>query len=78
MPLGDPTRDSIMPAPPQEESDGPNPTRARWAELRLADGETVIYDTEEPTAWIQSTGAVDLEALVWPYDCGNSSIRSWT
>ncbi|PSQ32607.1 hypothetical protein BRD11_06675 [Halobacteriales archaeon SW_12_69_24] len=61
---GVPARDSNMPAPPQEETDGQDPRSARWAELRLANGETVIYDTEEPTAWIQSKGAVDLEALV--------------
>ncbi len=53
-----------MPAPLEDDADRPDPTSARWAELRLANGETVIYDTEEPTAWIQSTGAVALEALV--------------
>jgi hypothetical protein len=64
LPLGDPARDSTLPAPPQNDADGPDTTSTRWADLRLANGETVIYDTEEPTAWIQSTGAVDLEALV--------------
>lgn len=53
-----------MPAPLEDDADSPEPTSARWAELRLANGETVIYDTEHPTAWIQSTGAVRLEALV--------------
>jgi len=53
-----------MAAPPRNESDEPDPTSSRCADLRLPNGETVIYDTEEPTAWIQSRGAVDLEALV--------------
>jgi hypothetical protein len=53
-----------MEAPPRNHVDGPGPTSSRWAELRLATGETVIYDTQEPTAWIQSAGAVELEALV--------------
>jgi len=53
-----------MEAPLEDDADSPEPTNSRWAELRLADGDTVIYDTEQPTAWIQSTGAVALETLV--------------
>jgi hypothetical protein len=49
--------------PHEDDADRPDPTSARWAELRLDTGELVIYDTKEPTAWIQSTGAVRLEAL---------------
>ena len=62
--VGRSARDSTMPAPPRNDTDGPDPTSSRCADLRLPNGETVIYDTEEPTAWIQSRGAVDLEALV--------------
>ncbi|WP_254839457.1 DUF7331 family protein [Natronomonas marina] len=53
-----------MPAPLQDDGDSPETTSTRWAELHLESGEVVIYDTEEPTAWIQSSGAVSLEALV--------------
>jgi hypothetical protein len=55
--------DATVSVPREDDADRPDPTSARWAELRLDTGELVIYDTEEPTAWIQSTGAVRLEAL---------------
>jgi len=52
-----------MPAPLEDDHE-PEPTSDRWAELRLESGELVIYDVEEPTAWIQAEGAVQLSALV--------------
>ena len=34
---------------------------SRCAEISLADGGIVIYDTENHSAWIQSSDAVELE-----------------
>lgn len=35
----------------------------RYAELTLDDGSIVIYDTERPTAWLQSDAAVSPDAV---------------
>lgn len=38
------------------------PTR-KYADIDLSNGSTVIYDTENHDAWIESTVAVDFSAL---------------
>lgn len=43
-----------LPAPPERPSDD------RYASLELGGGETVIYDRENPRAWLQSDGAVQV------------------
>ena len=35
----------------------------RFATLDLADGETVIYDRENPRAWLQSNDAVSVSSM---------------
>ena len=35
----------------------------RYAELTLEDGSTVIYDTEQPSAWLQSDAAISPESV---------------
>lgn len=55
-----------MPAPlandPDDDANLPAP-QGRCADIELESGEVLIYDVENRTAWIQSDGAVDLEAL---------------
>ena len=46
-----------LPAPPELA-----PTD-RFATLDLADGETVIYDRDNPRAWLQSDGAVPVSSM---------------
>lgn len=42
----------------------PAPDDDRYAELELEDGSVVIYDQENPTAWLQSDAAVTPSAVV--------------
>lgn len=35
----------------------------RYATFVAGDGETVLYDTDQPTAWLQSSRSVDLEEV---------------
>jgi hypothetical protein len=37
---------------------------ARYADLRLNDGEVIIYDPTGEDAWIQSASAIGLEFMV--------------
>ena len=46
-----------LPAPPEPATD------ARYAALDLAGGETVIYDRDNPLAWLQSDGAVRVSSM---------------
>ena len=39
------------------------PPEDRYATLDLAHGETVIYDRENPRAWLQSDGAVSMAGM---------------
>jgi hypothetical protein len=39
-------------------SETPAPDEQRYAELSLEDGGVVIYDAENPSAWIQSDAAI--------------------
>jgi len=39
------------------------PPEDRYATLDLAHGETVIYDRENPRAWLQSDGAVSMSGM---------------
>lgn len=41
----------------------PDTTDDRYAELELADGSVVIYDQEQPTAWLQSDKPVTCSSL---------------
>lgn len=36
-------------------------TDVRYATLETGDGDLIIYDREEPSAWVQSNHTVDLE-----------------
>lgn len=46
--------------PSESSSDTPAP-RERIAAFERDDGAIVIYDEREPTAWIQSSGAVGVD-----------------
>jgi hypothetical protein len=46
---------------PSESSDGTPVTAERIAAFERDDGAVVVYDEREHTAWIQSSGAVDIE-----------------
>jgi phage baseplate assembly protein gpV len=46
---------------PSESSDDAPVTAERIAAFERDDGAVVIYDEREHTAWIQSSGAVDVE-----------------
>lgn len=35
----------------------------RYAQLELADGSVVIYDVENPTAWLQSDASVSCSSV---------------
>lgn len=37
-------------------------TEERYASIETVDGDLVIYDDEQPTAWLQSNHAVEIEA----------------
>lgn len=42
----------------------PRPNTAeRYAALDTDDGETIIYDLEDESAWIQSAFAIELDAM---------------
>ena len=41
----------------------PAPDDDRFAELELEDGSLVIYDQEQPTAWLQSDASVRCSAV---------------
>ena len=45
-----------LPAPPERSPE--RPASGRYATLEIGDGETVIYDRDNPRAWLQSDGAV--------------------
>lgn len=36
----------------------------RYTQLRLDDGDVIVYDTENEDAWIQSDGAIGIEYTV--------------
>jgi|GEM_PF-6881690 len=40
------------------------PEAARYAAFTNEDGSVVIYDETNNSAWIQSDGAIDIEAMV--------------
>jgi phage baseplate assembly protein gpV len=46
---------------PSESSDDAPVTAERIAAFERDDGAVVVYDEREHTAWIQSSGAVDVE-----------------
>ena len=46
-----------LPATHESHADG------RFATLDLADGETVIYDRDNPRAWLQSDDAVSVSGM---------------
>ena len=56
-----------MPAPLEDRTDDADDSlparKRRCADLDLANGEVVIYDVENHNAWIQSDGAVGIDAL---------------
>jgi len=53
-----------MSVPREDDADRPDPTSTRRGELRLDNGELVIYDTEESTAWIHTDCCNDLPVVV--------------
>ena len=46
-----------LPAPPE------GPAAERYAALDLSHGETVIYDRDNPRAWLQSTDAISVSEM---------------
>jgi hypothetical protein len=57
-----------MPAPTEngreeDPTDDPDERTRRCVDLVLENGELVIYEAENHSAWIQSDGAVELAAL---------------
>lgn len=43
--------------------DGESPDLERYADLSLADGDTVIYDRRNVDAWLQSDSGIGLEFM---------------
>ncbi|MFQ3319490.1 MAG: hypothetical protein ACI8UR_000941 [Natronomonas sp.] len=50
-----------MPAPPEHDRDDALPVRrSQCVVIELENGEVIIYDTENHSAWLQSDAAVEL------------------